>query len=95
VNAAQAGFVQWDDDEQQALVARAESADAARAALVVHDKRVIPIVGAFEVTYQLLATAAIEPSDVNVLLYVHQIELLFEAIEKLTGEKLAPAPIVP
>lgn len=93
INAAQAGFVAWDDQRQQEIVEHATTREAALADIAYHDQAIEPIVVGFELTYHLLAAAALDPTDVNVIALVQQVDRLYRDIERMTGAK-SQVPVI-
>lgn len=90
VNAARDGFLAWDNETQQAIVVKATSHDEAIANLDRHATVIQPVVFGFELTYKLLAAAALDPTDDNMLILAGQLAELFRDVQAMTGHKLSP-----
>jgi hypothetical protein len=65
LNAARDGFIAWDDAHQADLVRRATSLEQGKADLLRYRTEREKIVGAFELAYKVIATAALDPTVEN------------------------------
>lgn len=87
LNASRDGFLAWDREHQQQIVYRAESLAEGRAALAAyHEKRRLVVLG-FEIAYKGLATAALSPSETNVVAFLSNFKQLYEMLRELTGKE--------
>lgn len=85
VNAAREGFLVWDRAQQTKIVDEATTFEDGRRDLLIYAERRAPVVEAFNVAYQAIALAALDPDAANLDEAVVQAKLLFESIKKLTG----------
>lgn len=65
LNAARDGFVAWDRQHQADLVKQSTTIEAAKSALDEYRTKRAPVLDGFQIAYQTLAAAALEPTSAN------------------------------
>jgi hypothetical protein len=83
VNAARDGFVSWDRQHQQDLVAAATFKDEARASIDVYRTRRELVVASFEVVYRAIAVAATQSDEISLTAALARAGELYAALKQI------------
>lgn len=86
VNAAKDGFVTWDQERKNAIVAEATSYEVGESTLTAYIEEREKVLLSFELAYKAIATAAVAGND-DLTQMLSNLQALWQALEMLTGKK--------
>jgi len=84
VDTARIGFTTWDDAHQQELVKTSTSYAQGEAALAAYRERRLPVLLAFELTYQAIASAALDHQPDGLASAQGRLQQLILLLQELT-----------
>ena len=86
VNTAGDGFLVWDEQHKQKIVDESITYEEGEKDLSNYIAKRETIVLAFELAYRSLATAALDPSDLNISVLKANLQLLFDVVDRITNQ---------